>query len=320
MHRYIAQRLLQGLLSAFLVSLLIFVILRIAPGDVAMMVYTQGDEGIADIDEEALDRIRENLGLHRPLHLQYMVWVWDMVTFDWGTSYFHGGNVWEDVKQKLPVTVELGILSMILSVAIAFPLGILMALKQDTWSDYVGRVFSLGGLSIPNFWIATMVLVVGLYVFNWSPRLEYKSFFDDPFGNLSLMFWPAVIVGYSSTAIKARMLRSSMLEVLRQDYIRTAHAKGLSGAAVTYRHALRNAMLPVVTIVGFSVAAIIGGSVIMETIFQMPGLGQYLVAGMNSRDYNIVQSLVTFFAMWIILINILVDISYAWLDPRIRFD
>ena len=159
-----------------------------------------------------------------------------------------------------------------------------------------------------------------MYVFDWSPRLEYKSIFDDPFGNLSLMFWPAVIVGYSSTAIKARMLRSSMLEVLRQDYIRTAHAKGLSGAAVTYRHALRNAMLPVVTIIGFSVAAIIGGSVIMETIFQMPGLGQYLVAGMNSRDYNIVQSVVTFFAMWIILINILVDISYAWLDPRIRFD
>ena len=320
MHRYIAQRLLQGLLSAFLVSLLIFIILRIAPGDVAMMVYTQGDEGIEDIDHEALQRIRENLGLHRPLHLQYMVWVRDMVTFDWGTSYFHGGNVWEDFKRKLPVTMELGVLSLVLSVLIAFPIGLLMALKQDTWSDYVGRVFSLGGLSIPNFWIATLVLVAGLYLLDWSPRLEYNHIWDDPLGNLSLMFWPAIIVGYSSTAVKARMLRSSMLEVLRQDYIRTAHAKGLSGMVVTYRHALRNAMLPVVTIVGFSIAAIIGGSVIMETIFQMPGLGQYLIAGMNSRDYNIVQSLVTFFAMWIILTNILVDISYAWLDPRIRFD
>ena len=207
-----------------------------------------------------------------------------------------------------------------LSTLLGIPTGIIMALKQDTWLDYGLRVFSLAGLSIPNFWIATMLLVVGMYVFNWNPRLGYTSFTGDPLGNISQYMWPAMIVGYSAMATKARMMRSTMLEVLRQDYIRTAHAKGLRYFVVVTRHAMKNALLPVVTIVGLSVAAILGGSVIMERIFNLPGMGNFLVEGMNNRDYPVVQTLVLIFSMWIVSINLVVDLTYGWLDPRVRFD
>ena len=320
MRNYIIKRILQGFLTMALVSMLIFAILRIAPGDVALMIYTQGDESIQEIDPVALEAIRENLGLNEPLPKQYLNWVVDMATFNWGESYFHGASVFHDFKRKLPITLELGIMSVLISTVMGIPLGILMAVRQDRTSDYVGRIFSLGGLSIPNFWIATMVLVGGLYIFGWSPQLENRGITQDFSANLTMLFWPAVITGYSSAATKARMMRSSMLEVLRQDYVRTAHSKGLAPMIVTYKHAMANALLPVVTVIGFSFAVIISGSVIMENIFQLPGLGQYLISAMNDRDYNVVQSLVTFFAMWIKLSNLLVDISYAWLDPRIRYD
>jgi peptide/nickel transport system permease protein len=320
MGKYVIRRILQGFLTMLMVSLLIFMILRIAPGDVALMIYTQGDESIQEIDPVALEKIRENLGLNEPLPVQYFHWMIDLATMNWGESYFSGSSVFHDFKRKLPVTLELGILSVLISTFMGIPLGILMAVRQDKVSDYVGRIFSLGGLSIPNFWIATMLMIIGLYVFNWSPPLEYKGITEDPIANLTMLWWPAIIVGYSSAATKARMMRSSMLEVLRQDYVRTARSKGLSPMIVTYRHAMANALLPVVTVIGVSFAVIISGSVIMENIFQLPGLGQYLISAMNDRDYNVVQSLVTFFSVWIILTNLLVDISYAWLDPRIRYD
>ena len=321
MHRYVANRLIQGALTGLLVSLVIFAIMRIAPGDVAMMIALEQNGGEEDlVTEEQLEKIRESLGLNAPLHIQYLSWIGGWVAGDWGKSLFSSEGIWENFTRKLPVTLELALLSIGLSTVLGLPAGILMAIKRDTWIDYVLRIWSLSGLSIPNFWLATMVLVVGMYVFDWSPQLGFVPFLDNPSGNLSQFFWPALIVGFSSMVTKARMMRSTMLEVLRQDYIRTAHAKGLKGTVVTYRHALKNAFIPVITVVGFSIAGIIGGSVIMERIFVLDGIGNMLVEGMNQRDYPVVQSLVLLFSLWIVAVNLVVDLSYGWLDPRIRHD
>jgi len=218
------------------------------------------------------------------------------------------------------VTFQLVIMTVTLATIIGIPVGIIMALKQDTWIDYVLRIISLAGLSMPSFWIATMLLVGGMYVFDWNPRLQYVSFTEDPIANLSQFFWPAMVLGFATSATRARMMRSSMLEVLRQDYIRTAKSKGLSTFVVTIRHAMKNALLPVMTIIGLSIAGALGGSVIMERIFSLPGMGNFLIEGMQYRDYAVVQSLVLIFAMWVVLVNLVVDLSYGWLDPRVRLD
>ena len=321
MHRYVANRLIQGAVTGILVSLVIFAILRIAPGDVAMMIaleMTGGEEDL--VTEDQLQKIREDVGLNAPIYMQYLRWIGGWVTGDWGESMFSNEGIWENFMRKLPVTLELAILSIGLSTILGLPAGVLMALKRDTWIDYTLRIWSLSGLSIPNFWLATMLLVIGMYIFEWSPQIGFVPFFDDPGANMAQFFWPAVIVGFSSMVTKARMMRSTMLEVLRQDYIRTAHAKGLSGTMVTYRHAMKNAFIPVITVIGFSIATIIGGSVIMERIFVLDGIGNMLVEGMNQRDYPVVQSLVLLFSLWIVITNLIVDLSYGWLDPRIRFD
>ena len=219
-----------------------------------------------------------------------------------------------------PITLQLAFMTITISTIIAIPIGIVMALRQDTWVDYLLRIISLGGISIPSFWFATMILVVGLYFFSWSPRLDYISFPENPIENIKMFILPAVTLGWVTSATKSRMMRSSMLEVLRQDYIRTAHAKGLRYYVVVVRHALKNALLPVITIIGISFALIAGGSVIIETIFQLPGIGRFLVEAMNQRDYNIVQALVAFFSVWIIFANLLVDLTYGVVDPRVRYD
>ena len=320
MQAYIIRRLLLACLTVAMVSTLIFAILRIAPGDVALMVYTQGDESIQEIDPVALEAIRVQLGLDVPLFQQYTTWVTNMLMLDWGESYFHGGKVFDDWKRKLPITLQLAFMTITISTIIAIPIGIMMALRQDTWLDYTLRIVSLGGISIPSFWFATMILVVGLYFFSWSPRLDYVSFGEDPWENIKMFIFPALTLGWVASATKSRMMRSSMLEVLRQDYIRTAHAKGLRYYIVVIRHALKNALLPVITIIGISFALIAGGSVIIETIFQLPGIGRFLVEAMNQRDYNIVQALVAFFSVWIIFANLLVDLTYGVVDPRVRYD
>ena len=229
-------------------------------------------------------------------------------------------GVFDTFMTKVPVTLELVIMTTVTSTMIGLPLGIIMALKQDTWVDYVVRVFSLAGLSMPSFWTATLFLVAGLYWFDWTPQLEYVSIFKDPLANLNQFLWPALILGWVNSASKARMMRSSMLEVLRQDYIRTARAKGLRNFVVTYRHAMKNAMLPVVTIIGVTIALTMGGAVIIERVFALPGMGNFLVEGMNYRDYPVVQSIVMIFSIWVVLVNLAVDVSYGWLDPRIRYE
>ena len=205
------------------------------------------------------------------------------------------------------------IMAQTIAISMGIPAGILMALKQDTWIDYTVRIISLAGLSMPTFWTATLLLVGGMYLLEWSPQIGYIPLLEDPTGNLTQFIWPALTLGYVSSATKARMMRSTMLEVLRQDYIRTAHAKGLSQTVVTIRHALKNAFIPVITVIGLTFAVTMGGSVIIERIFVLDGIGNMLVEGMNQRDYPVVQSLVLMFSLWVVLINLLVDLSYGCL-------
>ena len=320
MQKYIARRLLFGVLTVVLVSLLIFALLRIAPGDVAQMIAiaNSGGDG-SQVSEEQLEQIQVKLGLNDPLYAQYYKWMGSFVVGDWGNSMFNNRSVFSDFKQKFPVTLELVILSQIIAIGFGLPAGIIMALKQDTWIDYVVRILSLAGLSLPSFWSATLLVVGGAYFLNWNPRLGYESIFENPLGNLSQMIWPSLMLGYISAATKARMMRSTMLEVLRQDYIRTAHAKGLTGFVVTFRHALKNAFVPVITIIGITTALALGGSVVMERVFTLPGIGNYILDGMLNRDFPIVQSVVLVFAAMVIFVNLMVDISYGWFDPRVRY-
>ena len=321
MQRYLARRIIFGGLTAILVSLFIFALMRIAPGDVAQMIAVAQSGGEAvDITEEQLERIRESLGLNAPLHIQYFKWIGDFVIGDWGESLFIGTSVFDEFKSKIIVTLELVILSQFIAVFVGIPAGIVMALKRDTAMDYIIRIVSLAGLSMPSFWSATLFLVGGAYLLNWNPPLGYVSFTESPLENLNQFIWPSLMLGYIGAAAKARMMRSTMLEVLRQDYIRTAHAKGLKSIVVTSRHALKNAFIPVITIVGITTALALGGSVVMERIFTLPGIGSYIIEGMLTRDFPVVQSMVLVFAGAVVLINLLVDVSYGWLDPRVRFD
>ena len=320
MKEYLIRRLLFGLLTVFVVSALIFALLRIAPGDVALLIAeaNSGGEGI-DVSEEDLEEIREKLGLNDPLHIQYFSWITGFMVGDWGNSLFTGRDVFDEFKLKFPVTLELVIFSQIIAIALGLPAGILMALKQNSWVDYVIRILSLAGLSLPSFWSATLLLLGGAYFFMWNPQLGSFALTEEPWQNIQQFFWPAMMLGYISAATKARMMRSTMLEVLRQDYIRTAKAKGLTQYVVTARHALKNAFIPVITVIGITTALSLGGSVVMERGFSMPGLGGFILEGMLSRDFPIVQSIVLFFAMAVIFVNLLIDISYGWFDPRVRY-
>ena len=320
MKEYLIRRLLFGALTVFIVSALIFALLRIAPGDVALLIAeaNSGGEGI-DVSEEDLEEIREMLGLNDPLHIQYFGWITGFVVGDWGESLFTGRDVFDEFKLKFPVTLELVIFSQIIAIALGLPAGILMALKQNSWIDYVIRILSLAGLSLPSFWSATLLLLGGAYFFMWNPQLGSFPLTEEPWQNIQQYFWPAMMLGYISAATKARMMRSTMLEVLRQDYIRTAKAKGLTQYVVTARHALKNAFIPVITVIGITTALSLGGSVVMERVFSMPGLGGFILEGMLSRDFPIVQSIVLFFAMAVIFVNLLIDISYGWFDPRVRY-
>ena len=320
MHRYLVRRLIFGILTAVLVSLLVFALMRVAPGDVAQSIAAQqgsGEEGT--VTEEELQKIRVALGLNRPLYVQYYHWMWGFIRGDWGDSLFTRRPVFDEFKKKAIVTFELMIASQIIAIALGLPAGVLMALKQDSKIDYIVRVASLAGLSVPSFWSATLLLVGGAYFLRWSPPLGYIALVDDPVGNFRQFIWPAVMIGYISAATMARMMRSTMLEVLRQDYIRTAHAKGLRENVVTVRHALKNALIPVITVIGITTALALGGSVVIERVFTLPGVGSYIVDGMLQRDYPVVQSMVLAFAAVVIVVNMIVDLSYGWLDPRVRF-
>jgi peptide/nickel transport system permease protein len=299
--------------------MIVFLSVRFIPGDVIDMIIAEiNTEGVMSY-EEAREMIRGELGLDTPIHEQYWNWVTGVVRGDLGTSMRSGRPVTEEFLSKVPISIELGILSMIIGLVIAVPLGIFSAIRQDSPADYVGRTMAILMLSIPGFWLMTMVIVFPAVWWNWIPPMEYVPFTEDPANNLIQFGIPAVLMGAAFSGTMMRFVRTMMLEVLRQDYIRTAWSKGLSERTVIYRHALRNTLIPMVTIVGMGLPGIIGGSVITEQIFNLPGVGRWLFDAVNQRDYPIISGMNLMSATLVLICNLAVDITYAWLDPRVKF-
>jgi peptide/nickel transport system permease protein len=300
-------------------SLLIFVLLRLVPGDIAeIIVYSAGAES-ATVQRKQVDAIRAELGLDRPVLVQYAAWLGNALRGDFGQSYVQQRPVIEIVRERFPRSLELAILTLIVAVVWAVPLGVISAVRQNTWADYLVRVVSISGLSLPIFFTGVLILWALVRFFRWLPPLEFVSLLDDPVENLKQMVWPTVAQAYYISAPIMRLTRSQMLEVVRLDYVRTARAKGLGERAVVYRHALANSLLPVVTFVGWWGGRLLGGIVIMEIIFAVPGMGTALVQAVSSRDYPTVQAIVFVMAVVFLVLNLLVDLVYAWLDPRIRY-
>lgn len=319
MQRYIVRRLLQFIPVLFLVSVGIFLIMRVVPGDVALMILV-GPDGTGTVDPKQLEALRTQLGLNDPLYMQYFHWVGGVLTGDWGQSLRSQTPVWEEITNRFPLTFEMCTLTVIISVSIALPLGILMAMRQNSPIDYVARFVSIGGLAMPTFWVGALMLLTMVVFFNWIPPLGYTELWENPWNNIQQIIWACLALGYALSAVVARMTRSTLLEVLRQDYIRTAWAKGLRERTIMVRHALKNAILPVITIVGLQYASLMGGTVIMERIWNLPGLGTAVIDSINFRDYPMVQGLVLLFALIILFVNLVIDLMYAWLDPRIRYN
>jgi peptide/nickel transport system permease protein len=317
MRTYIAKRLLLIVPTLLGAATLVFVIMRVIPGDVALLIF--GGDQAGHIDPNQLAAMRHQLGLDQPLVVQFGSWLWGVLRLDFGKSLWTGQPVLEELLIRLPLSLELALLATAVSVIISIPLGMLAAARQDTWVDYLIRVVSIGGLAIPSFWIGILCILALVIYFGWGPPLEFTPPWVNPWLNFQMMVWPVVTVGYRYAAVTTRMTRSTMLEVLREDYIRTAWAKGLRERSVVLRHALKNSMLPVITLVGTEFAFLIGGLVVTETVFTLNGVGRFVVDAVAHRDYPVVQALVFLIASSFVIVNLLVDLTYAWFDPRIRY-
>ena len=315
MYKYVIRRLLLAVPVLVMSSLIVFGLMRVMPGDA--LVALMGESG--NVGERELKKLRKDLGLDRPYHEQYLIWVWQMVSLNPGDSIFTNEPIPVALKKSIPVTLELATLALILGLAIAIPVGVLSATRQDKPADYVGRVVAVSGLSFPDFWLGTLVITFAAIWFRWIPPLGYVSIWDDPWRNLQQFLLPAAVLGFRLSAATMRMTRSTVLEVLREDYVRTAWAKGLAGRMVVYKHALKNALIPVVTIVGGQLGTLLAGTVVVETIFALPGMGRLTVEAILYRDYPVVQTNVMLVAGVLVTLNLLVDLTYALLDPRIRY-
>jgi len=314
MQAYITRRLLALLPTLILVSLIVFFCQRLIPGDVIDLMLSQNDLA-TDLDRAIIEAA---LGLDQPIYIQYFSWMGDVIQGDLGRSLWQNTPVTQQLAETMPITFELGFLALIVALTVAIPIGIYSAVRQDTAGDYIARSFSLLMLAIPGFWLGTLVMVFPSVWWRWSPELEYVPFFENPLQNLSLMIVPAILLGLSMSAVTMRMTRTMMLEVMRQDYVRTARAKGLSEVAVILGHALRNGLIPVVTLIGLQVPLLIGGAVIMERIFVVPGMGLLLLEAIAQRDYPVVSGVFVVVGFGVLLINLAVDLSYGWLDPKVR--
>ncbi|GGC60687.1 ABC transporter permease [Chelatococcus reniformis] len=315
MRAYVVRRLLALIPTLLFVSIIVFVTVRLIPGDVIDMMLTQND---LSADKPSREQLVQALGLDRPMPEQYLRWLGGILQGDFGRSLWQSTPVLDELMHRLPVTFELGLLALIVGLVIAMPIGIYSAVRQDTAGDIAARSFSILLLSVPSFWLGTMVTVFPSIWWGWSPEVNYVRFTDDPIQNLKQMIVPALVLGAALSAVTMRMTRTMMLEVLRQDYIRTAWAKGLPGRLVVMRHALRNALIPVVTLVGLQAPLLIGGAVIIEQIFVIPGMGLLLLEAVNQRDYPIVTGVFLVVGLAVMLINLAVDLSYGMLDPRVR--
>ncbi len=317
--RYVARRLLLFVPTLLGASIFIFVLMRLVPGDIAeILVYQTGSESSA-IQQKQIGQIRRELGLDQPVVVQYLDWLANAARGDFGQSYMQRRPVADILKERVPRSLELALLTILLAMLWAVPLGVVSAVRQNRWADYVVRLLSLSGLSLPIFFSGVLVLYLLVRIFQWLPPLEFVSFTVNPVENLKQLIWPALVQAFYISAPITRLTRSQLLEVIRQDYVRTARAKGLAERAVIYRHALANSLLPVVTFIGWWGGRLLGGVVIVEIIFSVPGMGSALAQAVSQRDYPTVQAMVFVMSVVFLTLNLLVDLLYAWLDPRIRF-
>jgi peptide/nickel transport system permease protein len=314
---YILKRLLAIIPTLFGVAVLIFLLLRVVPGDVVEARYMS--QGSQFQSQDLMDIERKKLGLDQPMWKQFTTWMGGLARLDFGLSMWTGAPITEEIKLRFALSLQLAIMASTTAVLLAIPLGILAAIKQDTWIDYAVRVFSIAGLAMPSFWLGILMILGMLIFFKWLPPMVFTPLWVNPWENLAQLIWPALAVGYRYSAVGTRMMRSTMLEVLREDYIRTARAKGLWLKLILSRHALKNAILPVLTIMSLEFAFLLGGLVVTEQVFNLNGLGMLFVEGIARRDYTLIQALVMLVATVFLLVNFLVDIAYAWLDPRIRY-
>ncbi len=322
MHRYVIKRLLMMLPTLAGAALLVFFLLRAIPGDVCE-VRLAGTGLYADPAE--IELCRENLGLNKPLIVQFFDFVAGYFTFDLGESMWSGKPVTYEIGLRFKLSLQVAIMATLVAVLIAIPLGTISAVKQDTWIDYAVRTFSIAGIAMPSFWLGILI-ILGLLIYTqklfgvpWMPPIDYVPLFEDPMRNMAQLIWPAVATGYRYSAVATRMTRSALLEVLREDYVRTARAKGLTEKVIINRHALKNAMLPVVTIIAIEFAFLIGGLVVTEQVFNLNGLGKLFVDAVGAQDFTLTQHLVMLVVLVAVLTNFVIDIVYAWLDPRIRY-
>ena len=313
MRQYVLKRLLLVVPTLLLISIIVFTLNHMLPGDVVVLMFEEKAYA------KDLDTLRAKLGLDRPLYIQYFSWIGQVTGGDLGESLWTKRPVLEEITRRLPVSLKLGAMAITVALCIALPIGVLSAIRQDTLKDYAARSAAIVGLSVPPFWKATLVIVLPSIWFGWAPPLQFTPFSENPWQHLSQFILPAIILGIAPGASIMRLTRALMLEVLRQDYIRTAWSKGMREPRVVLKHALKNAIIPVITIVGIQVAEIASGTVIMETIFGLPGMGRFLVDAIFQRDYTVVQGVILLTSTITVVINLLVDLTYAQLDPRIRY-
>ena len=322
MYQYVIKRALLVIPTLFGAAILVFTLMRLIPGDICVVRLGSGG---GSFDPHAIDLCHAEIGVDRPIIVQFLSFVWGFCHFDFGISMWSGKPVASEIIARLPISLEIALLATVIAILIAIPCGTISALKQNTWIDLVVRTLAIGGIATPSFWLGIISILFVLDVTNavfgtpWMPPIDYVPIWQDPIRNLSMAFLPAITVGYRYAAVSMRMTRSAMLEVLREDYIRTARAKGLIEKIVINRHALKNALLPVVTVIGIEFAFLIGGLVVTEQVFNLNGLGMLFVEAISHRDYTLTQALVMLVATFFLCINFLVDIAYAWIDPRIHY-
>ena len=322
MYQYIAKRLLLVIPTLFGAAVLVFLLLRLIPGDICDM-RLAGEGGL--VDEETLNTCRIAMGLNKSLWLQFFDFIWGFIRFDLGISMWTGQPINYEIGLRFHLSLQVAIMATVASIIIAIPLGTISAITQNTWIDYFVRAFSIAGIAIPSFWLGIIILL-GLLITTqyfsgtpWMPPIQFVPIWEDPMHNLSQLLWPALATGYRYSAVATRMTRSTLLEVLREDYVRTARAKGLLEKVIINRHALKNAMLPVVTVIGIEFAFLMGGLVVTEQVFNLNGLGKLFVESVDHHDFTMTQALVMLVVTIFVFTNLIVDIFYAWLDPRIRY-
>lgn len=319
MRKYVIRRVLLFIPTLVGVSIVIFIILRVIPGDIASIILG-GPSGEGAYSLEELEALREQLGLNRPIVVQYLDWAWGVLRGDLGDSYLLSRPISDEWRRQFPVTLQLAFFTALVVSAIAIPIGILAAIKRDTWLDVVLRGWAILGLAAPTFFVAILfILGLSLY-FRWLPPVGFVNMWDDPVTSIQQLIFPAIALGFSSNGLLLRMTRTQLLEVMGEDYVRTARAKGLAERIVIWRHAVRNALLPIVTIGGFQIGGLLSGTIVIETVFNIPGVGLGLVRGLNARDLPLIQAYILYFAAMALAVNLIVDLTYAWLDPRIRYN